>query len=208
MYAGAEQLNKSPKLLNQCFPPEDIEAPLLLRAAWSHLHNDTPASELTWLALMAILRECSPVGTAQWQYVLPNKSKARSLDPFNAFANKITLFAADMKKRQGFAHGPQADIRQEDARNCRSIPNCWADLIVTSPPYANNYDYADATRLEMTFAGEINGWGDLQQSVRQYLIRSCSQHVAPISSQTQEILDSPSLQPIRAEITEVCKNSL
>lgn len=199
------ELNDPPKLLNQCFPPEILRRLFSLRAAWSHLHDDTAASELTWLALIAILRECSPVGTAQWQYVLPNKTKARSIDPFTAFANKVALFAADMEKRQGFTNGPQAHIRQEDARNCQSIPDSWADLIVTSPPYANNYDYADATRLEMTFAGEINGWGDLQQSVRQYLIRSCSQHVAPITSQTQEILDAPLLEPIRTEIAEVCR---
>lgn len=202
---GPIKLKDSPKLLNQCFPPEILSRLFSLRAAWNHLHDDTAASELTWLALMAILRECSPVGTAQWQYVLPNKSKARSLDPFTAFANKVALFAADMEKRQGFTNGFQADIRQEDARNCQSIPDGWADLVVTSPPYANNYDYADATRLEMTFAGEINGWGDLQQTVRQYLIRSCSQHVAPIASQTQEILDSALLRPIHTEISEVCR---
>ena len=85
-----------PKLLNQCFPPEYLDHSLL-RSAWSHLYDDTPASELTWLALMGILRECSPVGTAEWQYILPNKSKVRALDPHTAFANKIALFAADMK---------------------------------------------------------------------------------------------------------------
>lgn len=195
----------APKLLNQCFPREILSRLFSLRAAWSHLRDDTAASELTWLALMAILRECSPVGTAQWQYILPNKSKARFADAFTAFANKVALFAADMERRQSFPHGPQAHIWQEDARNCQSIPDSWADLVVTSPPYANNYDYADATRLEMTFNGEINGWGDLQQAVRQYLIRSCSQHVAPITSQTQQILDAPSLQPIRTEIAEVCR---
>jgi hypothetical protein len=194
-----------PKLLNQCFPPETLTALLSLRTAWSNLRDDTSASELTWLALMAILRECSPVGTAQWQYVLPNKSKARSGDPFTAFARKAALFAADMEMRQSFTNGPQAEIRQDDARTCQTIPDGWADLVVTSPPYANNYDYADATRLEMTFAGEINGWGDLQQSVRQHLIRSCSQHVAPISSRTQEILGAPLLGPIREEIAEVCR---
>ncbi|MGD0548844.1 MAG: DNA methyltransferase [Terracidiphilus sp.] len=193
-----------PKLMNQCFPPETLTALLSLRKAWSDLCDDTAASELTWLALIAILRECSPVGTAQWQYVLPNKSKARSGDPYTAFARKAALFAADMEMRQSFTIGPQAEIRQDDARTCLTIPDGWADLVVTSPPYANNYDYADATRLEMTFTGEINGWGDLQKSVRQHLIRSCSQHVAPIISQTQAILDAPLLQPIRAEIAEVC----
>ncbi len=199
------KLTDQPKLLNQCFPPEILKRLFALRQAWSQAHDDTAASELTWLVMMAILRECSPVGTAQWQYVLPNKSKARSVDPFTAFARKAALFANDMEKRQGFSNGPQGEIHLDDARLCQSIPDNWADLVVTSPPYANNYDYADATRLEMTFAGEINGWGDLQQSVRQYLMRSCSQHVAPIISQTQEILDTPLLEPIRAEISEVCK---
>jgi hypothetical protein len=194
-----------PKLLIQCFPSETLAALVSLRTAWSSLRDDTEASELTWLALMAILRECSPVGTAQWQYVLPNKSKARSGDPFAAFARKVQLFASDMEMRQSFPSGPQAEIRQDDARMCQTIPDGWADLIITSPPYANNYDYADATRLEMTFAGEISGWGDLQQSVRRHLIRSCSQHVAPISSQTQGILDTPLLGPIRDGIAEVCR---
>lgn len=194
-----------PKLLKQCFPPEILGRLFSLRSAWSHLYDDTPASELTWLALMGILRECSPVGTAQWQYILPNKAKIRASDPHTAFANKIALFAADMRSRQSLLIGPQAEIRQEDARNCQSVPDGWADLVITSPPYANNYDYADATRLEMTFAGDINGWGDLQLAVRKYLIRSCSQHVAPISSQTQQILEAPLLEPIRPEIIEVCR---
>ena len=47
----------------------------------------------------------------------------------------------------------------------------WATLVITSPPYANNYDYADATRLEMAFMGEIRGWGDLQETVRRHLVR-------------------------------------
>ena len=35
-------------------------------------------------------------------------------------------------------------------------------------PYANNYDYADATRLEMTFFGEVEGGGGLQETVRRH----------------------------------------
>ncbi len=192
------------KLLAKCFPPEVLTKLESLRNAWQTLHDESPASELTWLVLMAILRECSPVGTAQWQYVLPNKSKAKVVDPFNAFQAKTMMFAADMTVRQRLQHGPRARLFQEDARECTSVPDGWANLVVTSPPYANNYDYADATRLEMTFAGDVNGWGDLQESVRKYLVRSCTQHVAPISSTTPEILKEPLLEPIRREIVEVC----
>ncbi len=198
-------LDNPPKLLSQCFPPEGLVQLIAIRQAWSNLHDETDASELTWLALMSILRECSPVGTAQWQYILPSRSKARFVDPFKAFAIKAALFASDMERLQTLPRGPRAEINQDDARLCNSVPSDWADLVITSPPYANNYDYADATRLEMTFAGEINGWGDLQESVRKFLVRSCSQHVAPISAQTERILEAPELEPIRKEIKEVCR---
>ena len=61
------------------------------------------------------------------------------------------------------------------------------------PPYANNYDYADATRLEMSFFGDIQGWGDLQETARRYLIRSCTEHAARLSGTTYKILDEPLL---------------
>lgn len=76
--------------------------------------------------------------------------------------------------------------------------------MITSPPYANNYDYADATRLEMSFLGEVYGWGDLQDAVRKHLVRSCTQHVSKISKETGKMLEDPLLEPIRREISEVC----
>ncbi|HZT29454.1 MAG TPA: DNA methyltransferase [Bryobacteraceae bacterium] len=193
-----------PPLLAKCFPADVLAKLYSLRTAWQEQNDESSASELSWLALMSILRECSPVGTAQWQYVLPNKSKAKVVDPYEAFGSKVLIFAGDMQARQWMSHGPQARLIQEDARFCTSVPDGWADLVVTSPPYANNYDYADATRLEMTFLGDINGWGDLQTSVRDHLVRSCTQHVGPISRQTDEILLDPLLEPIRAEIKDVC----
>ena len=73
-------------------------------------------------------------------------------------------------------------MRQTDARTCEGVPVARVNLVLTSPPYPNNYDYADATRLEMSFMREINGWGDLQGAVRHRLIRSCSQHVPASAS--------------------------
>lgn len=72
--------------------------------------------------------------------------------------------------------------------------------MITSPPYANNFDYADATRLEMTFWGELSGWGDLQEKVRKYLIRACTQQVADLNGLGEEILANPLLTPIHSEL--------
>ncbi len=194
-----------PRLIEKCFPPEVLCHLDCLRRAWTKLADGSALSELAWLTLASILRECSPVGTAQWQYVLPRKTKAKPLAPYEAFEAKIYLVSDDMTKRQRRHHGPKAVLKSEDARNCFSVDDGWADLIITSPPYANNYDYADATRLEMSFFGEVKRWSDLQDAVRKHLIRSCTQHVAVLEDKTYTIIEDSLLDPIRKEIIQTCR---
>lgn len=194
-----------PDLIYKCYP-EEIHLQLdQLKKSLIENNEDSKEFELVWLAFISILRSCSPAGTANWQYVLPNKLKAKYLYPFVAFSQKISLMAEDILVMQKFASESKAELYQEDARDCPSVPDAWADLVITSPPYANNYDYADATRLEMSFLGEINGWGDLQEKVRKYLIRSCTQHVSKDRPNTFYFIEEEVLKPIREEIFDVCK---
>lgn len=193
-------------LLQKCFPSEILARLEALRTIWEISADGSPLSELTWLLLASILRPCSPVGTAQWQYVLPKKAKSKILDPYEAFETKIHVMYEDIKQCQDQYPDRRSVMYWGDAReHHHSIPQGWADLIITSPPYANNYDYADATRLEMTFFGEIRGWGDLQNAVRKYLVRACTQHVGNISKETDNIIAEPLLQSIQQELISVCK---
>ena len=102
-------------------------------------------------------------------------------------------------------NGSPARVLQADARTCAGVPDNFATLVITSPPYPNNFDYADATRLEMCFFGEIAGWGDLQAKVRTHLVRSCSQHVPDGTINLSRVLTSDELRPIQIEITDVCR---
>jgi hypothetical protein len=193
-----------PPLVKKCFPEQILIKLHRLKTCFQKVDDKSGLSELIWLAIASILRECSPVGTAQWQYILPNKKKAKITDPYRAFEAKINLMADDMQFMQYHNDGSSASIFMEDARECPSVPNEWADIIITSPPYANNYDYADATRLEMSFFGEINGWGDLQNNIRKYLIRSCTQHVSKLNVEIPGMLEDPILAPIKKEIIDIC----
>lgn len=192
------------RLLEKCFRPEALLRLEGIKEEWEERSDDSSISELTWLALISILRDCSPVGTAQWQYILPAKNKVKVIDPFEAFRAKIDLIRRDMQVRRRQVNGPPATLARDDARSCSSVPDNWAQLIITSPPYANNYDYADATRLEMTFLGQIDGWGDLQGAVRTHLIRSCTQHAARLNERVEEIVEDPLLSIIRDELSRTC----
>ncbi len=192
-----------PQLVTKCYPPAVLEDLDALRVAVELARDDSAPWQLTWMALVCILRACSPVGTAQWQYVLPNKEKKRTVQPFAAFDAMIATIAADMQTSA--PSPPPARVFLGDARELTDVPTGWAELVVTSPPYANNYDYADATRLEMCFFREITGWGDLQEAVRRFLVRACAQHVPERAVNMTEILASPELGPIRGPLSSVCR---
>ena len=174
--------------------------------AWRSSTDDSPKYKLAWLAIISVIRASSHAGTAQWQYQLPRKRKKIVADPLDMFELRAHAMSSDIRERQSQSHGPRATINLDDARACASITDSWADLVVTSPPYVNNYDYADATRLELTVLGEVERWRDLHEVVRKHLLPSCTQHVSKFRNQTQDMLDSRLLNPIEREIREVCEN--
>jgi DNA modification methylase len=192
-----------PDLIRKCYSDENLIELDQLRRAWLSIKNEQ-SSELIWLAIVAILRQCSSVGTASWQYILPKKKKFIVANPFKAYQDKINQIICDISLRPKITE--KSLLVQGDAREMNDVPDKWVSLVITSPPYPNNFDYADATRLEMSFFGEIAGWGDLQESVRRYLIRSCIQHVSSLVKDTTEILASSELEPIRNDITVVVES--
>ena len=202
-------LENSSELLGRCYSNESLHRLIALRSAFLAKHL-TPCgtSELLWLAITSILRECSGVGTAQWQYLLPNKSKAKVVDPYAAFQRRILMFTTDINaaRRANGGHPVSARLALDDARDLSSFAdlNGKVTCVITSPPYPNNFDYADATRLEMTFWGEVSSWGDLHQAVRHQLIRSCSQHTAADKLELEALLDDSVLEPIQDDLRRVC----
>ncbi len=150
------------------------------------------------------MRPVSHVGTAQWQYILPAKIKVKPSDVFEAFNAQIFAMHTDMVGIQSSTVTSEARILNSDARTLAGVEDNTVDLVITSPPYANNYDYADATRLEMTFWGEVSSWSDLHEAARKFLVRSSSQHVSKDRLTLNSLLANKALDPIRTEIEPVC----
>jgi DNA modification methylase len=115
----------------------------------------------------------------------------------------VQKMSSDMLYRQGLGVHARGTITLGDARACDGVPDSSVDLVITSPPYANNYDYADAMRLEMTFFGEVDGWADLHHKVRRGLITSCSQHASLDGLQLNEIFQRFSATSILPDLRAV-----
>ncbi|MBD3880245.1 DNA methylase [Phormidium tenue FACHB-886] len=49
-------------------------------------------------------------------------------------------------------------------------PASIASLCITSPPYLNNFDYAEMSRMELYFWGYAASWGEITHTVRSILV--------------------------------------
>jgi DNA methylase len=201
--ARRRESTRAPPLIERIYDRDALEKLFAIARA---LERSARCHDLPWLALVSILRSCSHANTAPWQYVLPRKSKRRVLEPFEAYAAQVELMARDMRAlgRAG-ARPPAAKLLRGDARRCARVAPSSVDLVLTSPPYPNNYDYADATRLEMSFFGEVMRWADLHYAVRRHLVPSCSQHSHTERFELGALLADPLLDPIRTELAPACR---
>lgn len=105
---------------------------------------------------------------------------------------KARMIAEDISVTRDKLSGKMS-VSYQDARQPAELLDDSIDMVVTSPPYANNFDYADATRLEMTFLGEVAAYSDLKK-VREPLVHACSQHMVGYDSTA--IIEDPILIPI------------
>lgn len=193
-------INDYPILITKCYPKETLSKLDTLKKACMNI-PDGVDRDFMWFVITSILRSTSPVGTAQWQYIQPSKTKTNVLDPYDAFIRKIADICHDITVSHVESSNHNAQILQQDARGNVDIPDNWGDLVITSPPYANNYDYADAMRLEMSFWGDLNGWNGLHD-VSSHLIRACTQHVSKLKDEVHDLMTSPILAPIYDELKE------
>ncbi|HUP68602.1 MAG TPA: hypothetical protein VM142_02185 [Acidimicrobiales bacterium] len=90
------------------------------------------------------------------------------------------------------SEGPAGTVVSGDARQSGS----WAGLApgsgaacVSSPPYLNNFDYADATRLELYFLKLADSWASMCATVRSgMVVATCQQTSVARDAQAREYL--------------------
>ena len=118
-----------------------------------------------------------------WPYIAPQKAKkvtnGSSAHVVERLRDQLYQMYGDLQEvRRGAKTKGEAIFVLGDSRNRQDIiENEIVDLVFTSPPYLNNYDYSDRTRLKMYFWGEANNWSDITQKVRTGLIMSATTQV-------------------------------
>lgn len=172
-------LSKVPELLPKCYSDKTLRE---LLGLWK-LAQETivdPAHLLFFkVAMTHTLRVVSSAGTG-WPYIAPSKFAEKKVDrpALPNLLKRLDQMVLDLEYVQGGRIGnAKATLVSGDSRNMSKVKDASVDLVVTSPPYLNNFDYADRTRLEMYFFGDAVSWGDITAKVRDKLVIAATTQV-------------------------------
>lgn len=167
-----------PELVYKCYHPLDLVVLYRLREFILNEVGDVKVQNLLKLALTDTLRGAAAAGTG-WPYISPRKNNGQKppRDAFAVFRKTVWQMYDDLRTVMGIM--PFCEIHNVlgDSREKQALADGQVSLALTSPPYLNNYDYADRTRLETYFWGLTKTWGDITRQYRDKLLVAATTQV-------------------------------
>jgi len=192
-----EDPDSLPELVKKCYSPENLGRLLAIRDAIEASDWPEAIKDFMSLALVDTLRAVSSAGTG-WPYIAPSEyhRKTSEREAIPEFKRALYGMIADLEMVKSVYPDPaRAQVLQQDARSMDEIESGSVRLAITSPPYLNNYDYADRTRLEMYFMGWASSWAEITEKVRERLIVAATTQVRrsdfdPARALSEEVRDA------------------
>ncbi|MBI4727664.1 hypothetical protein HY768_10690 [candidate division TA06 bacterium] len=173
--------SKLPELVHKCYSEKNLRKLLSIRNAIENLSVPASVRDFYLLALVDTLRNASKAATG-WPYIAPNKihEKAEEKEAFEEYGYQVRRMYDDIHFFQNYYNYKDIKsilIKGDSRKRHERIEDESMDLALTSPPYLNNYDYADRTRLETYFLGWYRNWGEISDEVREKLITSATTQI-------------------------------
>ncbi|MFQ1000491.1 hypothetical protein [Modestobacter sp. SSW1-42] len=176
-----ETIDAEHELVRRCFSPDVLAALTGLRDG-IQAGSSAEVPYLKW-ALLATLRDVANVKVG-WPYLRPGLARnPPHTDVAARYRVRLGWMADDLRARTS---DPVAEILQGDSGDAKT----WlrregepkGSVALTSPPYLNNFDYADATRLEMFFWGRNASWAEMVADVRSDMLIATTQQATVVGA--------------------------
>jgi DNA modification methylase len=200
-----------PELILKCYENKSIYDLWALRELIFENLSEGDVHDFFFVVTTALLRNVSVAATG-WPYIAPNKKKITSVDKdvLSEFIVLARQMASDLQNiklaSKDRYKNTQHNLINGDSRNTsKHIPGESMDHVFTSPPYLNNFDYADRTRLELYFWGQAKSWGEISEKIRTQLMTSATTQINR-SDERYEILDGFSREC--PEVSQFVRNSV
>jgi DNA modification methylase len=135
--------------------------------------NSTPAVSKP-LTVALFLKACEMACEAQTDGIYKAPSSKKNSIPFQtAVESAISMFKEDIESdwyKTHWVYQPIPCCHLKSAESMADLENNSIGICITSPPYLNNFDFAEMTRLHLYLLGWADSWKNITQLVRKSLI--------------------------------------
>lgn len=154
--------------LSKLFPKDSLEK--LIGAREALKSYDLLKSDLAFLILSKIVDRSSHSQT-DGVYKAPMSRKG-AISPLEACEEVTQMLRTDLNLNgdKMWNYNQRGSIIYGSSEDMGAVQEEFISIVVTSPPYLNNFDYAEMTRMLLYFWGITTSWGDITDKVRSKLI--------------------------------------
>ena len=207
-------LSNAPKLLQNSYSPQKLSQLYAIKDYILGI-EDSNVQHLCILALLSTLRKVSKAHTG-WPYILPKKERKRVPDVFKSYQSQLNMMFFDLETVVNDNNRKTVvSILTKDARDLTTCVEKGIDFAFTSPPYLNNFDFADRTRLELYFLSpyklndeviRVSSWNDVTQKIRTKLLVNVSHQAVELGLREGLMPDPEITQPVREDLITISNN--
>lgn len=122
-------------------------------------------------------------------YIVRSKFQSHSGDVPGKFSSIIEKMLADLETVKGDVRTAQVFYADSRFKN-ENIKDGVCDMCITSPPYLNNLDYGEVSKVHTHFFGYTSNWHDITDKVRKHLVTGSTTHYANSDFKMEDFLQS------------------
>jgi len=157
------------KYLRKLFPESNLES---IRFASGALKHVPP--QLSELSIIMFLKICELTCGSQTDGIYKAPTTRKNYLSFEeALVRVESEFTDDICStwyRKHWLHTPPSIVYKVSAMNMEELEPDSVSACITSPPYLNNFDYAEMTRMHLYLLGWCSSWRDISETVRNHLV--------------------------------------
>lgn len=180
------------KFLQKLIPEAKLR---VLVSAKSREIEITPKNKLLYRLVVSIILELTSKSQTDGIYKAPTTEKKSSSfqDALLRVQSRIMEDFYSVANNQNI----HCDFIKGTAYLLSERPSSIASLCVTSPPYLNNFDYAEMSRMELYFWGYAGSWREVTNKVRSILIPNTTTIPIEIKKNHELYADQLSLEFVK-----------
>lgn len=157
------------KFLSKLFTDEDLTAISFAASNLAQLSH-----EIRDLSIVLFLKACELSCRAQTDGIYKAPTTTKTHISFQSALNQIAAEILDDIGSSWYQNHwlltPQAQIIRSSAVDMTELQPESVGCCITSPPYLNNFDFGEMTRMQLYLLGWCRNWKEISQQIRNNLI--------------------------------------